>query len=369
MAFQIVRDDISRVRADVIVNSANPQPLCGGGAEAAIYAAAGFENLLAARKEIGALSVGEVGVTSAFALPAKYVVHTVGPLWNGGVSGELVALKLCYEEALAKAIGLGAKSIAFPLISSGVYGFPKDLALQCAINAFREFLKRHELQILLVVFDEASFEISNELCEDVQNFVDIQRAEYFAVRATEKKREAERKKTLEKSRKLEEAAAFLDADNWNCELSRDVAFCAPERGAFMHRVPVCEAPTIQSPRSLESILKTKEDSFQERLFRLIAQKKLDDVDVYKKANLDRKHFSKIRSNVDYKPKKKTVLALAIALDLNLEETRDLLSRAEFALSPSSRFDLIVTYFITNKKYDIWQINNVLFKYGEQMLGA
>jgi len=345
MPLKIVRNDISRVRADAIVNSANKNPVCGGGAEYHIYEAAGRDDLLAAREKVGTLEVAEVAVTPAFALSAKYIIHVVGPKWNGGESGEVSALADCYRNALEKALSLGCKSIAFPLISSGVFRFPKDGALKIALQAIGDFLQSHEMDVQLVVFDRKSFDVSEELCSDIQAYIDDNYVQ-------------------EKHNDVE--GRFRR--NWNGNLNNveesEKVYEAP-------RIRFCDFEVRSSieDTSLEEMLATAGETFCGKLFTLIREKHQDDVEVYKRANLDRKHFSKIRSNVNYKPTKKTALALAIALRLNLDETKDLLSRAELALSPSNKGDLIVSYFITHQKYDIWEINSMLFKFGQPTLGA
>ena len=335
MPLTIVRNDISKVKADAIVNSANKNPVCGGGAEYHIYEAAGYDKLLAAREKIGVLDVAEVAVSPAFALKAKYLIHVVGPKWNGGESGETSALASCYRRALEKALELGCESIAFPLISSGVFRFPKDSALKIALQAIGEFLQSHEMDVRLVVFDRKSFDVSEELCDDIQAYIDDNYVQ-------------------------EKYSAARESICWNRISDSSVNF---------NRVEASHAICELEEKSLEEMLATAGDTFCGKLFALIREKNQDDVEVYKRANLDRKHFSKIRSNVNYKPTKKTALALAIALQLNLDETKDLLSRAELALSPSNKGDLIVSYFITHKKYDIWEINSMLFKFGQPTLGA
>lgn len=347
MPLTIVRNDISKVKADAIVNSANKNPVCGGGAEYHIYEAAGRDKLLAAREKIGVLDVAEVAVSPAFALKAKYVIHVVGPKWNGGESGEASALACCYRNALEKALELGCESIAFPLISSGVFRFPKDSALKIALQAIGEFLQAHEMDVQLVVFDRKAFDVSEELCDDIRAYIDDNyvRERYSGVR---------------------------ESARWNENgVSADFEKCDFYENSFVvfNRVEASHAICELEEKSLEEMLATAGDTFCGKLFALIREKNQDDVEVYKRANLDRKHFSKIRSNVNYKPTKKTALALAIALQLNLDETKDLLSRAELALSPSSKGDLIVSYFITHQKYDIWEINSMLFKFGQPTLGA
>jgi O-acetyl-ADP-ribose deacetylase (regulator of RNase III) len=375
MPLKIVRNDISKVKADAIVNSANKAPICGGGAEYHIYNAAGYNDLLKAREQVGPLKVAQVAVTPAFALQAKYIIHTVGPKWNGGDSGEALALADCYRGALEKAQELGCQSIAFPLISSGVFKFPKDSALKIALNAIGEFLQANEMDVMLVVFDRKAFEVSEELSDDIQAFIDDNYVQdkYSDVRRYVGQRWRNNGDVLECAGRnvpseeffdLEEAHSLLEKSECIEESSDTEEDDADELCAKMY----C-AISENGAQNIEDILAKPGETFCDKLFSLIHEKNQDDVEVYKRANLDRKHFSKIRSNVNYKPTKKTALALAIALHLDLDETTDLLARAEIALSPSNRGDLIVRYFIERKKYDIWEINSMLFKFGLPTLGV
>ena len=375
MPLNIVRNDITKVKADAIVNSANRQPVCGGGTEYQIYEAAGHEDLLKAREQVGPLSVAEVAVTPAFALDAKYIIHTVGPKWNDGKSGEMLALAGCYRNALEKAKELGCESIAFPLISSGVFRFPKDYAVRIATQAIGEFLQTNEMLVTLVVFDRKAFEVSEDLYSDIQAFIDDNYVQdkYHGVRRYAMRRwqgrnvlDEERYDAFEKwgDEALDEAAECKD-QALECENMALQSPQIPDGEPLYCAMKLAE----KSSASLDDILAKPGETFCDKLFNLIHEKNLDDVEVYKKANLDRKHFSKIRSNVKYKPTKKTALALAIALHLNMDETKDLLARAELALSPSNRGDLVVSYFIERGMYDIWEINNMLFKFGLPTLGA
>lgn len=368
MPLEIVRNDITKIKADAIVNSANRKPVCGGGTEYQIYEAAGRENLLKAREQVGALDVSEVAETPAFALNVKYIIHTVGPKWNDGKSGEIIALASCYRNALEKAKELGCQSIAFPLISSGVFRFPKDYAVRIATQAIGEFLQKNEMLVTLVVFDRKAFEVSEELYCDIQAFIDDNYVQdkYEGVRRYAKNQR--------KNRNIPDEERYDAFEKWDGEALDEAAECeglALEMPQIPAEEPcVCTKMLVEkSSASLDDILAKPGETFCNKLFNLIHEKNLDDVEVYKKANLDRKHFSKIRSNVNYKPTKKTALALAIALHLNKDETVDLLARAELALSPSSKSDLIVSYFIEHEKYDIWEINNMLFKFGLPTLGA
>lgn len=360
MPFQIIRNDITKVKADAIVNTANPKPRIGRGTDSAIYAAAGEDQLLAERKKIGEIAPGHAVNTSAFALQAKYIIHTVGPAWVDGSHGERDVLRSCYAQSLALAVELKCSSIAFPLIASGVYGFPKDEALNIALAEIGKFLLTHEMKVVLVVFDRKALELSEDLVGGIEQYIDdhsahqLREAEYGGTNLPDiRRREARR---IEEAEELYLGSALLSDEAANEEITFDSAL-----------PPVGVLPDVTG-KSLDEVLGGAGETFQQRLFELIDASGMDDVTVYKKANIDRKVFSRIRCKEDYKPKKKTAVAFAIALELDMPTTLDLLSRAEIAFSPSSRFDLIVTYFITNKIYDIYEINAALFKYGQPILG-
>ena len=352
MPLEIIRNDITKVTADAIVNTANPEPHIGAGVDAAIYKAAGRDELLAERMKIGRMEPGSAKATPAFGLDAKWIIHTVGPAWRGGNEGEQETVAKCYRNSLELAESLGAESIAFPLISTGTYGFPKDLALSTAISEISSFLMKSEMDVFLVVYNRKAFELSEKLFNDVQSFIDesdvVTRdfGEYSHNLAPEEAGPARRgllNRTLR-----EESISDLS-----------VGSALPEITPF----------SGEKEESIEEYLKEKDKTFQEYLFMLIDHKNLDEVEVYRRANIGRKLFSKIRSNVDYMPSRRTALALAIGMRLNLDETMDLLVRAGYALSPSSKADRIIEYFIQQKNYDINEINCVLFDYGQQLLGA
>lgn len=337
MPFQIIRNDITKVKADAIVNTANPDVAVGRGTDRAVYNAAGRDRLLAERKKIGIMHPGQAAHTPAFNLNAKYIIHTVGPAWIDGNHDEREILHSCYEKSLNLAAELSCRSIAFPLIATGSYGFPKDEALQIALAEIDRFLLSHEMEVILVVLGRKAFELSEKLVGDIEEYIDehgiakLHEAEYGIWYGNERWGRPEQNK----------ASAILSAP-----LFPDV-----------------------SGMSLDEVLERSEDTFQQRLFKLIEESGMDDVTVYKKANIDRKVFSRIRCKEDYKPTKKTAVAFAIALQLDIPAMLDLLSRAGIAFSPSSKFDLIITYFVTNKVYDIYEINAALFKYGQPILGA
>ena len=344
MPFKIIRNDITKVKADAIVNTANPLPTYGGGTDTAIYLAAGWEQLLEEREKIGVIEPGQAASTPAFNLDAKYIIHTVGPLWEGGYFDERDVLHACYRNSLNLAAELSCKSIAFPLIATGVYGFPRDEALQIALAEINSFLLEHDMRVILVVFDETTFELSAKLVEDIEEFIDGEAEE-----------------------------AILQA-----EYAVDLLYDSQSRSAYMtqetRRRKKREAKNIALNKSttpeqtLDDMLANTGDTFQQRLLQLIDESGMKDSEVYKRANISKQLFSKIRSDVNYRPKKKTAVALAIALELDLPTMIDLLQRAEIAFSPSSKADQIITYYVTHKKFNIIEINAALFDYGESLLG-
>lgn len=359
MPFQIIRNDITKVKADAIVNTANPNVAVGSGTDSAIYHAAGKEQLLAERKKIGIMHPGQVAYTDAFNLDAKYIIHTIGPTWIDGNHEEREILHSCYAKSLDMAAELHCNSIAFPLIATGVYGFPKDEALQIALAEINRFLLSHDMKVILVVFDRKAFELSGKLVGDIEEYIDehaaneLRDAEYGGSYGNARRERLER---------LESIHAFKFDSSEGEEPEEE-----SEEIGTIYSDAAPSFPDV-SGMSLDEVLGSEEDTFQQRLFKLIDDSGMDDVTVYKKANIDRKVFSRIRCKEDYKPKKKTAVAFAIALELDMPTMLDLLSRAEIAFSPSNKFDLIITYFITNKVYDIYEINAALFKYGQPILG-
>lgn len=367
MPFHIIRNDITQVKADIIVNTANPQPVVGSGTDSAVYRAAGEKELLAERKRIGVIEPGNAAVTPAFRLPARYVIHTVGPVWVDGRHGEREILRACYEKPLELAAGLSAGSIAFPLIATGVYGFPRDEALSIALSEIGRFLLTHDMEVILVVFDREAFELSGKLAGEIDAYIDdhgvaqAQDAEYGRIDGREGMGTFRRRRALEE-RQIVQAPVSCGAPRQEPE---DLI---PDGAALPMAELAAPAAANMNGRSLDEVLSGAGASFQQRLLELIDQSGMDDVSVYKKANIDRKVFSRIRCHKDYKPKKKTAVAFAIALRLDMPTMLDLLSRAEIAFSPSSKFDLIITYFVSHGNYDIYEINAALFKYGQPILG-
>jgi len=329
MPFEIVRNDIVNMKVDAIVNTANPKPIIGDGTDRAIHCKAG-ERLLLARKEIGDIAIGTSKITPAFDLNARYVIHTAGPIWKDGKSGEEALLASCFKNSLRLAKEKDCESIAFPLISTGSYGFPKPLALQIAVREISSFLMENEMQVYLVVFEKQSFELSEKLFKSVSSYID---ENYVS-----DKMSLEYGKS--KVRRFDYEEMLLSESSYE----------------ITSKIP-----------NLDGMLNNLDKGFSETLLDLIDRTGKKDSEIYKRANVDRKLFSKIRNNVNYKPSKATALAFAIALELDLDETSDLLSRAGYALSQSSKFDVIVKYFIENKKYDIFEINSALFRFDQPLL--
>ena len=395
MAFQIVRNDITKISADAIVNTANPAPVFMAGTDAAIYQAAGAEKLLKEREKIGVIEEGEVAVTPAFDLDAKYIFHTVGPVWQDGSKGEKDTAKKCYENCLKKAVELNIDSIAFPLISTGVYGFPKADALLIATSVFSEFLADHELDITLAVFDNESFELSGKIFAGINEYIDEHYVEdkigeeygfaaaqvcgaalgaeaFRAVRdesvdtleeVVEEASDAE-DAPIEKPRLRSHLRGIRGKKNYACEEMRN----ALEIPSAAEPVAAMGAAPAPQKRSLDDVMKNLTETWSESLLRRIDEKGFTDVEVYKRANVDRKLFSKIRTDKYYQPKKSTALAFVLALKLNIDEAKDFLGRAGYAFSPSSKTDLIVQYFIENEVYEIMTINLALYEHDEPLLG-
>ena len=329
MPLIIVRNDITKMKADAIVNAANETLLGGGGVDGCIHRAAGPE-LLAECRTLGGCRTGEAKITGAYRLSCRYIIHTVGPVWNGGKYGEREQLASCYRTSLALAKEHGCETVAFPLISSGIFGYPKNQALRVAVDTIGEFLAENDMTVYIVIFDRAAYQIGNKLFADIAAYID----DHYVDAHTDSRRERMRRMGVVENRML---TAYE------------------------------EAPVAAS--GLDEVLAHLDAGFSETLLKLIDRSGKKDTEVYKKANVDRKLFSKIRNNPDYKPSKPTAVAFAIALELSLPETRDLIARAGYALSSSSKFDVIIEYFIMQRDYDIFKINEALFAFDQSLLGA
>ena len=392
MPLSIIRNDITRVKADAIVNTANPDVAVGEGTDYAVYKAAGLDKLLAERAKIGTMRPGQAAVTPAFALDAKYIIHTVGPAWRGGTYGERETVAECYRNCLEKAAYLECGSVAFPLLSTGTYGFPKDEALDIAINEISRFLDDHEMDVTLVVYDRESFALSSELFEDVRSYIsdaEAIRSMPFAApgehldasfytkeeemlmaseaRGVAPKRSRRVLGSLRRpGRRENKAERFLKAE----EIDAESEVVERSTGALYSESELSDAiDGAAGNKTLEELIRSKDESFQQKLLHLIDASGMTDPEVYKKANIDRKLFSKIRSNEQYKPTKKTAVAFAFALGLNLDQTADLLRSAGMSLSQSSTFDIIIQYCLERGITNIHEVNCILFEFDQMLLGA
>lgn len=338
MPFEIVRNDIVNMQVDAVVNTANPNPVIGSGVDSGIHKKAGHK-LLVARQEIGCIDFGDATITPGFDLDARYVIHTVGPVWKDGSHREEQILSSCYRNSLTLAKEHECESIAFPLIATGNYGFPKPLALQIAVREISTFLLENEMQVYLVVFGKEAFALSEKLFKSVNSYIDENyiRSKKLDEYGTESmygsRLETRRIREQECADMSVGAAIPMDSDDWG-QLINDL-----------------------------------DAGFSETLLQLIDRTGKKDSEIYKKANVDRKLFSKIRNNMDYRPSKTTALAFAFALELDVEETKDFISRAGFALSHSSKFDVIVEYFLVNRNYNVFELNEVLFAFDQPLIGA
>ncbi len=333
MPLQIVRNDITKMTVDAIVNAANSTLLGGGGVDGCIHRAAG-EGLLAECRTLGGCETGNAKITGAYNLPCKYVIHTVGPVYQGGSNGEKALLESCYKKSLELAKEHNCESVAFPLISSGVYGYPKDKALKVAIDVISDFLLKNEMKVCIVIFDKKAYKISEKLFSDIAEYID----DRYVDEHTDYRRESMR---------------------LNMPMPSVMAMDMCE----------CYSASVPKALSLEDAVNQIDESFSQMLLRKIDENGMTDAQCYKKANIDRKLFSKIRGDVHYKPSKPTAIAFAIALELSLDETEDMLKKAGFALSHSNKFDIIIEYFITEGNYNIFEINEALFAFDQSLLGG
>lgn len=351
MPLKLIREDITKLSCDAIVNAANSTLLGGGGVDGAIHKAAGIE-LLRECKTLGGCKTGEAKITKGYKLPSKFVIHTVGPKWKDGSYGEEDLLRSCYRNSLALALEHQCESIAFPLISSGVYGYPKDQALQIAADEITAFLIHNDMLVYVVIYDKSSYQISEKLFSDIASYIDDKYVDEHLQFNYARRSEGESRLLSDDAMSRESSASVI----------RETQHLAP---TFSEPVP---AKSAKAP-SLDDMLKEIDESFSEMLLRKIDEKGMTDAQCYKKANIDRKLFSKIRSDKLYKPSKTTALAFAIALELPLHETKDMLQKAGFALSHSNKFDIIIEYFITNNNYNIFEINEALFAFDQSLLGV
>jgi len=408
----IIRDDITKISVDAIVNAANTSLQMGGGVCGAIFRAAGASRLQAACDWLAPIQTGEAVITEGFDLPAKHVIHTAGPVYRDGRQGEDALLRACYNNTLELAMRHGCESIAFPLISSGLFGYPKAEALNIATQTIRAFISENDIDVYLVVFDKKAFEVSEALLGEVRSYIDEHYAEEKGYRRhgllDAEKQALSDANILRASMPMREKA-YLAEDEMQATLPADAivsqvnemrypaavkphavstvkphatstakphavstvkphaaSTAKPHASHAAHAATDCDS---LETANLDDLVGNLDESFSATLLRLIDATGKKDPEVYRRANIDRRLFSKIRSNENYIPTKATALAFAVALELTLDQTVDLLARAGFALSPSRKFDVIVEFFIQSQKYDIFEINNVLFAYDQPLLGG
>ncbi len=347
MPLLIVQDNITKMQVDAIVNAANNSLLGGGGVDGAIHRAAG-PSLLEECRTLNGCDTGDAKITSAGDLPCRYVIHTVGPVWCGGSRNEEQLLRSCYRKSLEIASSKGLASVAFPLISSGAYGYPKDQALGVAVDEIKRFLLTgDDMLVYIVIFDRDAYTIDRKVFRDLSQRIDrtnvISDAAYAAGSAA--------------------PAGIPKRRSFFRGVSGDAYRCAGAPAAEEE----CEICDSAIDRSLDQRINEIDESFSSMLLRKIDESGMTDVECYKRANIDRKLFSKIRSDVYYRPSKPTVIAFAVALRLDLAETRELLMKAGFALSRSNKFDIIIEYFIENGNYDVFEINEALFAFDQPLL--
>lgn len=341
MPFRLIRADLTQLRVDAIVNAANNRLQQGGGVCGAIFRAAGEQALQDACDRIGHCETGRAVITPGFALPARYVIHTVGPVWQGGGHGEAAALARCYRRSLELAVAHHCVSVAFPLLSTGAFGYPKRQALEVAMDAISSYLLAldGDLMVYLVLFNKDCFAAGSRLFSGIEQFID----DHYVEQHTDSR-------------------SFLR------ERRAASRYCLPSEESLLFEQAL-PFPAAAQPRSLEQALEQMDESFSQMVQRKIQEKGMKNADCYKRANLDKKLFSKIRNDPHYKPKKQTALALAVALELPLTETRELLEKAGLALSHSDKFDVIVEYFLVQGNYNIFEINEALFYYDQPLLGS
>lgn len=354
MPLNIIRQDITKIRCDAVVNPTNPELIPGGGTDEAIHTAAG-PKLAEACAKLPGCELGQAVITPAFDLPCKYVIHTVGPVWKDGTHGEKALLESCYNKSLQLAKKYKCKSVAFPLISSGTYGYPKDRVLKIAMETIGSFLFDNEMTVTIAVFDRESFALSRELSDEVTAYIDDRYT------GDDQPMHGFRRQTSRREQNFLGRAAVCESAPLLPDM--DEAYLPPDEAE----------PTSSRAKAkkatLDEMLRDMDKGFAETLFDYIDVKGMDDVECYKNANIDRKTFSKIKCNKNYKPSKQTVLSFAIALHLSLEETNHLLGTVGMTLSRSSKFDVIVSYFIENGKYNIFEINETLFAFDQVLLGV
>lgn len=332
MPIQIIREDITKMKCDAIVNPTDEEMIGSGGVDGLIHKVAG-PRLKEEFIQSGGCQVGKAKITKGFLLPSTYIIHTVGPIYIDGKHNEKSLLESCYKECLKLAVENNCKSIAFPLISTGTYRYPKEEAFNIAIQTIQNFLLNHEMNIFIVVYDKKAVSISKKIFTNVLEYIDDHYVEMY---------EASYNRNVRYQPKL----IFSKQEDISNKKSCDI---------------------YDETISLNEKIFELDESFSESLIRMIDERNMKDSDCYKKANIDRKLFNKIKNNSNYHPKKETAIAFAIALELNLEDTLSFLSKAGYTLSNSYKFDVIIKYFIQNKIYDVMLINETLFTFDQKLL--
>lgn len=364
MPFQIIRNDITKVAADAIVNSANPNPIYAGAVDRSIYLAAGASELLAERQKIGPIPVGSAVYTPAFKLPAKYIIHTVGPVWVDGEHGEFDSVHSCYTESLKLANELGCQSIAFPMISSGAYHFPKDLALQAATSAIYAFLLHHEMDVYLVVYDQDAFGYSGKLFQKIRAFIDEdyidEQKKAAIIAATEGDLTVSTSLLMDGvSEGLVDQETLDEIIHHKEELQSEFKFSG---------VSPTHPKKEKDDSTLEDILQQDESSFGDYLCELIAEKGMKNPEAYNAANISKQAFSQIKYSSN-PPLRSTVAAFAVALHLTEAEAEMLFERAGYSLSNTQKYDRAIRFFLRNHKYNVVENNIVLYQSGLPQLGT
>lgn len=346
MPFKIVRNDLTKMQVDVIVNTANDEPTYGSGTDKAVYEAAGVAELLEARQKIGYMEEGQVAITPGFQLPAKYIIHAVSPFYIDGQHGEEQKLRDCYRESLRLAKQHDCKSIAFPLIATGNFGYPKEEGMRIAVDEINAFLLGQKMMIYLVVFDNKATQLGLNIYPDLEVYID---QNYVS-----DKREEEYGDRYFDAEPMETPLVENDFDKCTEEsINESVVLSKKEYLDFFE----------EKDSAIEERMSHMADTFQEYLLYLIALKGYTNSEVYKRAVVSKQLFSKIRNNSDYHPDKMTAMRLCVGAKLNLTETKDLLARAGYALSPCEKSDIIFSYFIEHHVYDIIEIDIALEEHG------
>ena len=394
MPLKIVRNDIVRMNTEAIVNTANEHPVVGAGCDRAVYQAAGYDKLLKYRVEkIGIVPEGEAFITPGFDLPAKYIIHAVSPLYLGGGEGEEKKLRACYRSSLKLAKKYGIRSIAFPLISTGGFGYPKEEGMRIAVDEINAFLLGCDMDIDLVVFDDKARMLGRRIYPDLkeyidQNYVDNRtplnrprRAEHlpssrpdfsteFRTDSSPSSRPDSSKKFWSNFSKASRPDSsplsrpnFSKASREEFDSESSVYMNAsPSYAARDEEEPFLDFETAHESR-LEERMRHLSDTFSQYLMYMIQSKGMENAEVYKRAIVDKKIFSKIKNNINYHPQKLTALCLCVGAKLNMDETRDLLARAGYALSPCDKTDIIFSYFIENRIYDMIELDIQLEEHG------